>query len=195
MSLNTLIIMPSLLKERSAIHTNVDDKLIFPEIKFAQDAYILPLLGTALFNKIQSLIATYPTSALMPASPYKTLLDLYVIDALINYTMAELPSGLNYQFWNTGVVSTQKEQAQLPSMSDMFNIVDRYKKKAEHYDNRCRLFLVQNQGLYPEYRDQNGGIDSVYPDNTSFTSPIYLGGDEFIKPNASYNEQWPLYYE
>jgi hypothetical protein len=190
MSLNTLIIMPSLLKERSAIHTNVDDKLIFPEIKFAQDAYILPLLGTALFNRVISDIAANTL-----AGVYKSLVDTYVIDALINYTMAELPSGLNYQFWNSGVVSTQKEQAQLPSMSDMFNIVDRYKKKAEHYDNRCRLFLVQNQGVYPEYRQQNGGIDSVYPDNTSFTSPIYLGGDEFIKPNASYNEQWPLYYE
>lgn len=188
MSANTLIIMPSLLKERAAIHKNVDDKLIYPEIKFAQDAYILPLLGTALFNKI---IADIAANTL--AGVYKSLVDSYIIDALINYTMAELPTGLNYQFWNSGVASTQKEQAQLPSMSDMFSIVDRYKKKAEHYDNRCRLYLIQNQGTYPEYRQQNGGVDTVYPDNTSFTSPIYLGDDKFIKPNKSFNEPWNYY--
>ena len=46
-----LLILPSVVKERMTLHTNTDDKLIFPEIKAAQDMYIRPLLGSVLFVK------------------------------------------------------------------------------------------------------------------------------------------------
>lgn len=185
MSKNILIVLPSLLKDRSVIHTNVDDKLIYPEIKIAQDMFIMPLLGTSLFNKVLTEIDANTLTGV-----YKTLVDDYVTDALVYFVLSELPQGLNYQFWNSGVVSTQKEQASNPSMSDMFAVVSRYKKVAEHYANRCRLYLVQNEGSFPEYRSQNGGVDTVYPEIDSFSSQIYLGEAEFKSPNASFNPPW-----
>lgn len=185
-----LLILPSTLKNRSVIHSNIDDKLIKPEISIAQDMFIMPLLGTALYNKMLDLVGQYPTEAAMPASSYKTLLNDYIINALVYFVLSELPQGLNYQFWNSGVVSTQKEQASNPSMSDMFAVVSRYKKVAEHYANRCRLYLVQNEGSFPEYRSQNGGVDTVYPEIDSFSSQIYLGEAEFKSPNASFNPPW-----
>jgi len=53
MSLNTLFISVQNIKERSGLHANVDEKLVLPEIKTAQDMYILPALGTALYNRLQ----------------------------------------------------------------------------------------------------------------------------------------------
>lgn len=185
MSLNILILKPEVLKERTTIHTNVDNKLIYPEIKASQDMFILPLVGSTLFNKLLSDINNLTLSGV-----YKTLVDDYLIDALINYTMSQMVTTVNYQFWNTGVVSVQKDNAQMPSQSDMFAILDKYKNRAEHYNKRARMYLLQNQGLFPEYRVQNGGIDTVFPDQTSFTSPIYLGGKDWQVPNKSYNKPW-----
>ena len=78
MSRNTLLIMPSLLKERTGVHDNVDDKLISPEIKAAQDLYILPLLGSALMTKLQNDIESTGTTT----GDYLTLLDEYLVDCL-----------------------------------------------------------------------------------------------------------------
>ena len=52
MSANVLLISEDILKDRTAIHGNIDPKLLFPEIKVAQDMYIHPILGTALYDKI-----------------------------------------------------------------------------------------------------------------------------------------------
>ena len=41
------------LKDRTGLHSNVDEKQVKPDIKYCQDAFILPLLGTALMNKLQ----------------------------------------------------------------------------------------------------------------------------------------------
>ena len=57
MSLNILLISDTMIKERTAIHGNIDPKLIYPEIKFAQDSKILPILGTRLYNKLQTIIS------------------------------------------------------------------------------------------------------------------------------------------
>ncbi len=54
MSLNTLFISVQNIKDRSGLHANVDEKLVLPEIKTAQDMYILPALGSALYNRLQA---------------------------------------------------------------------------------------------------------------------------------------------
>jgi hypothetical protein len=184
-----LLILPSVIQERMSLHTNVDEKLIFPEIKAAQDMYIRPLLGSILFDKLLNDIATNTLSG-----QYLILMNDFIIDSLCNYVMSELPEGLNYQYFNKGVSTKTADQSQSPSMSDMYAIVSKYKKRAEHYAQRCRLYLVQNYTLIPEYYAP-GGIDRVIPDRASFSSPIYLGNrggqdDFFNKPTENYNEPY-----
>jgi hypothetical protein len=58
MSKNVLLISVDTIKERTPIHDNVDEKLIYPEIKLAQDMFIHPILGTALYDKLISDIDT-----------------------------------------------------------------------------------------------------------------------------------------
>jgi hypothetical protein len=53
MSRNILFISVQTIKDRTGLHANTDDKLINPEILTAQDMYILPALGSALYDRLQ----------------------------------------------------------------------------------------------------------------------------------------------
>lgn len=184
MSSNTLLILPKVLKERSSLHDNVDDKLIYPEIKAAQDMYIMPLLGSTLMAKLQTDIAAGTL-----AGNYKLLMDNYVIDTIVNYILAELPEGLNYQFYNKGLGGKTADSSTQPTMPEMYSIIAKYKTRAEHYAKRCRMYLVQNSpALFPEYNTFVHGIDVVLPDRQNYTSPIYLG-DESELPREGYSLQ------
>jgi hypothetical protein len=194
----TYIILPSVVKERMSLHDNVDDKLIYPEIKAVQDLYIMPLLGSTLYNKILSDIAAGTL-----AGDYKDLMDNYLIMAICNYVMSELPEGLNYQFWNKGVSQKTVDNATQPTMSEMYSIVAKYKSRAEHYVNRARMYLIEyGNEKFPEYVTFVAGVDTVYPDRTSYTIPIYLGNETEIPPDdyslnkrppAGYNSNDPFY--
>lgn len=175
MSINVLLISDEMIKERTVIHGNIDPKLIYPDIKVAQDLYIMPLLGTALFDKLQTLI----TNGTISVNPdYEILLNRYIVDALMYYTLSELPMTLSYQFWNKGIVRKQGENTETPSMSDLLDLSNRYKQRAESYSQRLILYLKQNASTkFTEYNNPGNGIDTVHPENRGFTMPVYIGND------------------
>lgn len=181
MSANTLLVMPSVVKERTALHTNVDDKLIYPEIKAIQDMVMMPMLGSQLFIKLQNDIAANTLTGV-----YKTLMDSYLLDAMCWLVVSEVVGSINYQVWNTGVTSTNADKTTNPTLAEINLLKSKYKQRAEHYMKRARLYLLQNSILYPEYRTITGGIDTVFPDKTSYTCPIFLG-DENDYPKDSYS--------
>lgn len=176
MSLNVLLISDTMFKERTAAHGNIDPKLIYPDIKFAQDKYIHPLLGSALFNKMLTLVSSGNISG-VPNADYKNLLDNYIVDALVYYTMATLPMGLSYQFWNKGVMRKQGTDTELPSMTDLVSIADNYMDRAEWYGERLRRYLqaTHTTTVLPEYGDPGSTTETIHPEHTAFTMPIYLG--------------------
>jgi hypothetical protein len=171
MSKNILMISVQMLKDRTAIHDNIDEKLIFPEIKASQDMYILPVCGSALFNKLLNDINANTLSG-----NYKALVDDYIVDTLANYVISELPLGLTYQFWNKGVAQKTTDNSLTPSMSDLFSVASKYKRRAEEYAQRLRLYLRQNAPtLFPEYINPGSGVDTIIPERQGFSNPIYLG--------------------
>jgi hypothetical protein len=99
MSKNTLFISVQSIKDRTGLHANVEEKLVLPEIKTAQDMYILPALGSALYNELQTAVDANTYTQLQT-----TLLDDYIVDCLIYFVMSELPQGLSYQFYNKGLI-------------------------------------------------------------------------------------------
>lgn len=189
MSINTLMISDQMIKERTAIHGNIDPKLIYPDIKYAQDAYIKPVLGTALYDKLQLLI-TNNTMGDAGNVDYKYLMDTYLIDALIYYTLSELPVNLSYQFWNKGVVRKQGQDTDLPSMSELVDISNKFKNRAEHYAKAMRLYIIDQSsrnGKYKEYINPGNTIDTITPEQRNFTNPVFLGSHD-KKDNPWCNE-------
>jgi len=170
MSLNTLFISVQNIKERSGLHANVDEKLVLPEIKTAQDMYILPALGTALYNRLQDGINN---CTLNPDET--TLLDNYIADTLVHYVLSELPMGLSYQFYNKGLLRKSGENTENPSMQDMIDVANRYKARAEFYKQRLIKYLKEYSTTYPEYLNPGSGIDAIHPENDAYTTSIWLG--------------------
>jgi len=161
--------------DRTELHSNVDDKLVIPTIKRVQDMYIMPLLGSTLFAKLQDLIDQYPSPNTMPSSYYKDLLDDYITDCMTNYVMAELTMKLNYQFWNKGVATKNASESTNANPNELLSVRQSYFTAAEHYAERMRRYLIQYASKrYPEYFASIAGIDQQTPTQTTFDMPIYL---------------------
>jgi hypothetical protein len=169
MSLNILFISVDTIKDRTGLHNNVDDKLVKPEIKTAQDIYILPALGSELYNRLQQGI---DNNDLSPNEI--TLLDNYITDTLVNYVLSELPQGLSFQYYNKGLVKKTGDNIESPSMQDMIDVANRYKARAEFYKQRLVKYLKQNHLLYPQYLNWGNGVDSIRPDNSGYRTNIFL---------------------
>jgi len=187
MSLNILFISPDTIKERSGLHYNVDEKLIKPEIKTAQDIYILPAVGSALYNRLQSGVECNNLTC-----DEKTLLDDYVVDTLVNYVLSELPQGLSFQFYNKGLIRKSSDNTDLPSMQDLIDIANRYRARAEYYKQRLIKYLKQEsaQGNFPLYLNYGSGIDDIKPDNDAYRASIWLGDDYCYKGERTFKEMY-----
>ncbi len=72
--------------------------------------YILPALGTALYERLQDGIANNNLTQIETS-----LLDTYITPTLVYYVMSELPMGLSYQFYNKGMVRKSGEGQENPS--------------------------------------------------------------------------------
>lgn len=163
-----------MLLDRTAIHGNIDPKLLESDIKYAQDVYIFPLLGTALMNKIQAYIVANNWTG---GTNYKALLDNYLVDCLIWFTLSESQLTMSFQLSNKGIIRKQGDNLQLPSMSEIMQLASDNKKRAEFYANRAKLYIVQNApAMFPEYLNPGSGVDAKYPDKVQYSNPIYLGG-------------------
>jgi hypothetical protein len=184
---NTLFISVSTIKERTGLHANVDDKLVLPEIKTAMDMYIHPLLGSALYERLQDGIDNNNLTADEVA-----LLDNFVTDTLIYYVLSELPTGLSYQFYNKGLVRKTSDNTDQPQMQDLLDISARYRKRAEFYAERMVKFLKQNaaQGKYNLYLNPGSGLDAIHPDNSAYSTTIYLGDCEGCGSGLSFEEKY-----
>jgi len=171
MSKNILFISEMTLKNVSMLSANVDPKLLLPTVKLVQDKYILPMLGTALYNKLQSLV-----EADAVAGDYKTLLDDYISDAQVWYTLSEMPFPLRYRMINKGVVTREGEAIQTVSTTDVEKLMDYCRNNAQYYAERAIKYLHTSRALYPEYVLPGSTQDTIHPDNSQYAGGIFLGG-------------------
>lgn len=175
MSRNILFISVDAIKERTGLHFNVDPKLVYPDILFAQDAYILPTLGTALYNRLQDGIDCKDLTC-----DEEALLNDYITPCLVYQVMAELPMALAYQFYNKGVVRKSGEGQTEPSASELTEVAQRYQKRAEYYRQRLTKYLKEkaSKNVFPLYNNPGDGFDTVVPDNEGYTISVWLGDDD-----------------
>jgi hypothetical protein len=184
---NVCFINVNTIKERSALHSNVDDKLILPELLSAQDIFILPALGTALYNRLQSGIENNNLTA-----DEVDLLDNFITNPLVYYTLSELPMGLSYQFYNKGLVRKTSDNTDTPNMQDLIDVASRYRTRAEFYTQRLIKHLKQvssTTNKFQEYVNYGSGVDIIKPDHDAYQASIWLGDEYGCKP-MSFEERY-----
>tara|TARA_R110000868_G_scaffold136447_1_gene349401 strand:+ start:15613 stop:16203 length:591 start_codon:yes stop_codon:yes gene_type:complete len=173
MSLNILFISETTLKDRSLLQDNVDPKLIKPTIKQAQDMYIEPILGTGLYQELQQQIEDDDLSELNI-----TLLNLYITDCMCWYVASEMVMSLGFKLTNKNVLRKTSENSNDASLSELFDLMEYYKNKAEWYAQRITNYLCENIVDYPLYNNPGSGVDTIHPNNSSYSTGMFLGNDD-----------------
>jgi hypothetical protein len=157
-----LFISPEDLVKRTAINGNVDRDQMIQFIKIAQDIHVQALLGTALYNRLKTDVLN---STL--AGNYETLLEDYVQDVLVHYSMTEILPFLAYKVSNGGVFKKQSENSEGIEKSELEYLIQRERDIAEHYGRRLVSYLTFYGSLTPEYYENQNG--EMYPtDGQSF---------------------------
>ena len=174
-----LFVSPENIYERSAIHKNIDSKMIVPEIKAAQEMYLLPVLGTALYERLQDAILDDCLD-----DDEQTLLRDYIRDPLIHYTISELAPALSFQLWNKGLTRKTTENSEAVSSSEIDDFTAKFKNRAEWYLERLIRYLIEEAGSgrkFQEYINPGSRVDTFVPKRTSFEIGIYLGNTDVSK--------------
>jgi hypothetical protein len=157
---DTLLITSQYLRENSIISDAVDDKILDPIILIAQDKYIHPLLGGVLYNKI---LDDIKNSTLTPT--YKSLVDLYILPALLQYCVYESVPYITFKFKNKGIQKQTSDTSETPDLSELYFLRDNILISAKFLGERMAAFLCANTNLYPEYNSfQNGELNSKKQD-------------------------------
>ena len=190
MSLNILFINETLIKSRTAISDAIDGKQIKPTIKLAQDKYILPALGSGLYNRLQAGIDANDLTA-----NEKLLLDDYVTDALLWFTIGEMVIATSYQFFSKGVLQKSSEESNTPSKGQLELLERKYMSNGEFYKQRLIDYLRENSELYQQYLDYGSGFDAIAPQVQAYTSPIFLGKRSTRRRVSNLDLPYPYNYE
>lgn len=178
-----IFISEQALKDNSIINENVDMKLLLPTIKLAQEKYILPILGTGLYNEIKTQITNSTLTVLN-----ETLLDDYIQPCMVWWIMAEAPMPLTYKFMNKSVATRSSENAQPASLNDILKLEERFKDNAEWYSQRITNYLLANIQQYPLYSNPGSGVDTFIPKRTMYSTGMYLGNT--INKNLPFKDRF-----
>ena len=141
-----LFVSSNRLKRDTAIGGSVDDDLIRPYVYMAQQRWILPVLGTDLYNKLSNDIDSGSVTGV-----YKTLLEDYVIPATVQYAFVQLVPFLRLRFVNNVVVVMDSEQSTAATYDDLKPLMDQALDMAQFYRQRIIDYLCDNTSSYSEY--------------------------------------------
>jgi hypothetical protein len=172
----------STLKAESILQDNVDMKVVAPTIWDVQNFYILPILGTSLYN---NLIEKVRTNTLTGND--KNLMDTYITPTMVWYCRNELPLVMNYKYFNKSVGVQNADNMNPASLEEIGFLMNNAKNKAEWYAERLTKYLMSNQTLFPTYLNQiNSNIDTIYAKRTNYTSGMVLGGSGCCKGDYNF---------
>lgn len=188
MSANVLMISEQSFKDFTIASNNIDLKNVTQVIKMTQDRYIHPLCGTALYDKILSLINDGTITGVGNAK-YKGLLDNYLTDTLFNYVLGELPMAMQYKFVNKGVLKKTSENSEQPTTAELNSIAEYYRGYAQWYAERTINYLCANSTQYPEYLNPGSDVTTIHPVSNQYRVPIYLGSG-YYEDNRPYSEKY-----
>ena len=165
-----LFISEDKLKDTTSISNSVDVEHLLSSIRTAQKKYIEILLGTDLFEALQTKITAGSLSG-----AYETLVEDYVGDALAHWSLYEAIPFLRYKIMNNNIVSKTAENAVSLSREEAQDLREEVRNTAEFYSNRLIDYIKNNQSSYPEY-STNTGAD-VTPESNAFYSGMNLEHD------------------
>ena len=162
-----LFISENKLKDTTAIGANVDIEHLLPYIRTAQKQHIERVLGTDLFEALQTKI-----TAGSLGGAYKTLVEDYISDALVHFAFWQALPFLRHKIQNGNIVTRNSEDATAITRQEAQDLREEIRNTAEFYLERLIDYIKHNLSSFPEY-NTNDGSDTT-PDRNAFYSGMNL---------------------
>ncbi len=148
----------------------VDADALLPFVRTAQEKYLLNLLGTVIYNKIQDDIEAGTAFT----GIYQTLVSDYIKPTIIWYSCVEYIPFSAISFKSNGAVKHISEQSVSPGKNEIDYLLSKALDNAGYYSTRLQDYLLANSSSIPEYLESVGDSTQIYPDQSN----QYFGGIE-----------------
>lgn len=166
-----LLISPATIKADAYVDENVDDKYLVDTILLCQEFYTKESLGTALYDEVCSQVVAGTLTALNT-----TLRDTYIRPALKWRVLSEGMDMLNIKITNKAVMKKRSENSDPVTLEEILSLKNKFRDYAERYDEKIRLYLVENSSSYPLFLNPGSGADTIHPKGLTYGTGWYLGG-------------------
>lgn len=155
------------------VESNYDHQQLRELIWDSQELFILPIVGTALYEELKTQVRTNTLTALN-----QTLLFEKINPALKWRVLADGVMIFTYKFRNKGIVTQTSDNANPASKSDLDYMVTYCRERFEEYSDRLTNYLIENDASYPLYSDAGDGVDTIHPNRSQ-------RGAGWFMPNTS----------
>lgn len=158
-----MLTSPSEVKGASYLGDNFDEQLLGKAIREAQEIHLQSIIGTALLDKIKTLIENELDGKPDKISDsgntvYKVLLDDYISPYLAEKTQSVVVLPTTLKTRNMGLVKNSDENANAQSTDDIYRAQRRYNTTADRYATQISMYLCKHRAELPEL-DANCGCD------------------------------------
>lgn len=170
---DVLLISENTIKENFSLDKNVSTVYIIPTIKLSQDIHLQKILGTDLYNFIRETVFNDPTLEATGNEDVKYLVDNYIKDTLLYFTLSELVLPISFKIRNLGVVSNNDEHLTNALITEVEYLKEHYKQYGQYYAERLSNYLCTNRNLFADYFSNQSR--DILASNNNYTCPIYLG--------------------
>lgn len=149
--------------KQSPLQGSIDSDRLINFVRTAQEKYILNLLGTVLYNKLQDdIIGQEPF-----VGKYKELVDNHIKPILIWASVVEYLPFSAVQFKAEGAVKHESESSKAVSKSEIDYLAQKASDNMEYYSTRMQDFLIAFSNEIPEYLDSVGNKTQTWPDKSN----------------------------
>lgn len=158
-----LFITEQFIKDNSVIDENLDMKYITTTIDKCQKKYIRPILGTALYDELQTQVNAGTTTSLN-----QILLEDYIQDALMYWVLYEGISLFTYKITNKSILVKNSENSNVADSEALASLRDGFKNDAEYFSELCTNYLCANTSSYPLFLNPGTSSDTIHPNMNNY---------------------------
>jgi hypothetical protein len=151
------------IKDNTPIQDNLDPKLLRMAIREAQEITVRDLIGSDLYNEIDSQLPSSLTAL------NTTLFEEYLKPVMKYAVLQEGVMPLVYKFMNKNIMKRDGENMTGITMEEMRSIEHRFAQKKDHFVQRTLKYLCTYPELYPKWQNPDpDAIDKPNRDNTFY---------------------------
>lgn len=174
---NVQLISEQKIREFTSINRSLDSALIVNCMRTAQDYYLQAVIGTVLYNKLLSDVASGTLSG-----NYKYLVDNYIQDFLLYAAYYEILEEIFLRPRNNGLIKPTGGENATEIDLETYNVKRQsVENKMTYYNERLTNYIIEEEGLFPEL-NQSNKLYEQYPDYTDkYKNPFVMSTSKLAR--------------